>query len=139
MKAMLARGETGDAATRSRCGQERCFGRAAFPRDGTCLDIDQLVSACARLFRRISLFIAQATALYAVEVIVGPVAQRAHRNRQRATELGQSIFDLRRNRCEDSPGHHSIAFERLEGPCQHLLADAVSRSLDFIKSPGVFK
>ena len=68
------------------------------------------------------------------QMLPNPSAERQDRLRQRPAKLGQPVFDLRRARRKNRPGHHPVAFEGAQGAGQHLLRDASGIALDVVEA-----
>src|SRR6185503_17836957 len=68
-------------------------------------------------------------------VLPRPQPNAADRFEQRAAELGQLVFHLRRDGREYGAGDEPVALQAPQGERQHALRDRAERATDFVEAP----
>src|ERR1700722_7162791 len=72
--------------------------------------------------------------LYLFNVRLGPPTDTAHHIAQRAAQLGQRVFNARRNTGINPARHNPVAFQAAKRIRQDLLRDTVDRPADLSKA-----
>ena len=64
-------------------------------------------------------------------IIPHPLPDRGQRNLERASAIGELVFDPRRNRGVNRPGQNPVVLEISQRNGQHALGDAIDRPVQF--------